>query len=287
LQGHEGFRSGYQSGCWGGLLAGLAELGGRGVIVPVDDDEIMEILERALPGEAPAAARAVATACRFRVGRHSGAEALATAYTWLERVESAVAECRVDTSPVLATWLDQARAELASVAGNQPDPPWATIAERWRHLGRPYPEAYATYRHADAKLRASPRRSRATRQATAASLRHAHEIATSLGAAPLAGDIENLAGRSRLDLASARQPEQPAPAPYGLTAREVEVVMLMLDGCTDREIAAELYISRKTASLHVSNILRKTGATNRFDAAAIVGNLVGRHGPHDRASGPR
>ena len=55
----------------------------------------------------------------------------------------------------------------------------------------------------------------------------------------------------------------------GLTAREVEVLAELALGRTDRQIADELFISKKTVSVHVSNILRKLDATNRIDAAEI------------------
>jgi DNA-binding CsgD family transcriptional regulator/tetratricopeptide (TPR) repeat protein len=288
LRGHEEFQSGYYKGSWGGLLSGLVELGSRGVIPPVGDDEIETMLGHALPGEAVSSARAVATACRFRVDRHSGPAAIATAQGWLTTVAWAVDEHWVTTPPALANWLDQARAELAAAAGQLPEPSWGTIAQRWRQLGRPYPEAYATYRQADAELRAGTGRSRATKQAVTVWLRRAHEIAESLGAAPLLADVADLARRARLDLA-ATGPQEPAPpAPFGLTDREVEVLRLVAEGRTDREIAAELFISRKTASLHVSRILRKVQATNRFEAAAIAGDVPTRRSRgHQRGAGDR
>ena len=58
------------------------------------------------------------------------------------------------------------------------------------------------------------------------------------------------------------------PNRSGLTQREVEVLRLLAEGRSDREIAAELYISPKTASVHVSNLLGKLGVPSR--AAAVV-----------------
>ncbi len=55
----------------------------------------------------------------------------------------------------------------------------------------------------------------------------------------------------------------------GLTHREAEVLALVARGYTNREIAGELVISVKTASVHVSHILRKLGAPSRQEAAAI------------------
>jgi len=56
----------------------------------------------------------------------------------------------------------------------------------------------------------------------------------------------------------------------GLTAREQEVLRLLAAGRTNREIASELFIATKTASVHVSNILAKLGAASRTEAAAIA-----------------
>ena len=59
----------------------------------------------------------------------------------------------------------------------------------------------------------------------------------------------------------------------GLTAREFEVLRLVAAGRSNREIASELFISAKTASVHVSNILGKLGVTSRGEAAAAAHRL--------------
>ena len=65
--------------------------------------------------------------------------------------------------------------------------------------------------------------------------------------------------------------ETPAgPGRLGLTDRELEVLRLVAAGRTNRDIAADLFISAKTASVHVSNIMAKLGAANRTQAAAIA-----------------
>ena len=81
-----------------------------------------------------------------------------------------------------------------------------------------------------------------------------------MGANPLLHELELLAERARLD----PTPQDAAPAeasqrPHellGLTPREAEVLALVARGLTNREIAAALVISAKTASVHVSHILR-------------------------------
>lgn len=74
------------------------------------------------------------------------------------------------------------------------------------------------------------------------------------------------------------EPTPPGPhsiaEDLGLTAREVDVLDQLARGRTDRQIADALFISKKTVSVHVSNILRKLDAANRVDAAEI-GQRVG------------
>jgi DNA-binding NarL/FixJ family response regulator len=107
---------------------------------------------------------------------------------------------------------------------------------------------------------------------SADALRAAHDTATSLGARPLVDDIENLARRLRISLDVPVMPvlHEPDAVRLGLTSREAEVLALVAAGKTNREIGAELYVSEKTASVHVSNILRKLGVSSRVDAAAIA-----------------
>ena len=69
---------------------------------------------------------------------------------------------------------------------------------------------------------------------------------------------------------------EPSPlARLGLTRREEEVLGLIAGGRTNRQIAETLFISPKTATLHVSNILGKLGVTNRVEAATIAHRLAG------------
>ncbi|MBB4912442.1 helix-turn-helix transcriptional regulator [Actinophytocola algeriensis] len=157
--------------------------------------------------------------------------------------------------------LATARAERTRLA--TPDPAaWAAvvaIAAHDRHL-----LGYARFREAEALLL-----TRGSRQPAVTALAEAAAIAASLGAVPLAEDVRALAERARVALPAATT----APAeedPDGLTAREVEVLALVALGRTNAEIAAELFISTKTASVHVSNILRKLGLKSRIQAAAVA-----------------
>jgi DNA-binding CsgD family transcriptional regulator len=65
-------------------------------------------------------------------------------------------------------------------------------------------------------------------------------------------------------------PSPPKTLPFGLTDRERAVLRLVADGKTNAEIGAVLYISPKTASVHVTNIMRKLNAGSRVQAATIA-----------------
>jgi DNA-binding NarL/FixJ family response regulator len=101
-----------------------------------------------------------------------------------------------------------------------------------------------------------------------AELRAAYDTATALGAAPLRERIVDLARRARLDSELGLPPVLDATP--GLTPREVEVLRLVSDGLSNRQIGRALFISEKTASVHVSNILAKLGAASRTEAAAVA-----------------
>jgi DNA-binding CsgD family transcriptional regulator len=74
-------------------------------------------------------------------------------------------------------------------------------------------------------------------------------------------------------LADLRALDDADAPPYELTPREVDVLALVADGCTNPQIAASLFISRKTAEHHVSNILVKLGVSSRTEAAAAAVRL--------------
>jgi DNA-binding NarL/FixJ family response regulator len=107
-------------------------------------------------------------------------------------------------------------------------------------------------------------------------------IAGEIGAEPLTETIRGLATIARLDLPSSSgatlgsdspiepQTDDEVIDPFGLTAREREVLALLADGQTNRRIADTLFISESTASVHVSNIIGKLGVANRVEAAAVA-----------------
>ncbi|MFG1993637.1 LuxR C-terminal-related transcriptional regulator [Actinoplanes sp. NPDC048988] len=94
-------------------------------------------------------------------------------------------------------------------------------------------------------------------------------IAGALGAVPLVEAAETLARRLGIRAGT-------APATAGteiLTAREREVLRLVAEGHSNSRIAADLYISPKTASVHVSRIIAKLEVANRVEAAAVAHRL--------------
>lgn len=194
-------------------------------------------------------------------------------------------------------------AELARAEGLDTPDHWSRAAQVFAPLHRPYELAQIRHRWAEALLIASGDRTAAT-----ILLRDAHGTARRLGARPLTEVVELLAGRARITLTEpgpdassgsgdltpvavtvpdhGDEPGGPghseeqlraaaaaAVESFGLTPRERDVHRLVAAGHTNRKIAEELYISPKTASVHVSNILAKLGVTGRGEAAALAHRL--------------
>ena len=103
---------------------------------------------------------------------------------------------------------------------------------------------------------------------TTASLQAAHIRALSLGAEPLRAAIEQLAKRGRVDLSGSEEVRRDAERPAGLSKQKQEVLKLVVAGWTNRQIGQTLFITEKTTSHHVSNILAKLGVADRTAAAA-------------------
>jgi DNA-binding CsgD family transcriptional regulator/tetratricopeptide (TPR) repeat protein len=141
---------------------------------------------------------------------------------------------------------------------------WEAAADAYARHVRPHSEAYARWRQAQALLARSPRaRDVAPVLPLAARAAYGHE--------PLLAAIRRLAERVRVNLDIPLAPAEPAaPLPFGLTSRELTVLGMVAGGSTNRQIGRELFISEKTASVHVSNILRKLQVTNRLEAAAVA-----------------
>jgi DNA-binding CsgD family transcriptional regulator len=206
-------------------------------------------------------------AVRARDLGEDAAGAVANAELLLARVE-ACAEGEPGTRPNEVAFLTVAHAELARARGEDDPELWAKAVTSWTELGRPYRAAQAQRRQAEAQLAAGDRDG-ATVTALAAL-----EAARQIGARWLASEIEGFALRARLRLerepAEAAAPEHDGDDPFGLTARERQVLALLAAGRTNREIGAELYMAEKTASVHVSRILSKLDVRSRTEAAALA-----------------
>jgi DNA-binding CsgD family transcriptional regulator len=176
------------------------------------------------------------------------------------------------TDPRRAAVAGLVRGELDRIGGRLDQAALLQTAVAWDGLGRPAPAAYARYRAAEAILSTNGDRAQA-----ATALRDANAAATRLGAEPLRREIERLARHARIDLATASGAAASAtdapPDTIGLTDREREVIRLVAAGRSNQQIADALFITRKTASVHVSNILGKLGVANRVEAAAVAHRL--------------
>jgi DNA-binding CsgD family transcriptional regulator/predicted negative regulator of RcsB-dependent stress response len=202
-----------------------------------------------------------------------------------ELADQIVAECHqlaarvTPTNPHALVWVALAEAEHARTVGcSDLVGRWRAASTRCDELGLAHDGAYALYRQAQARL------DQGLRSNVGTLLRSAHETANQLEARPLLEKILDLAQRARIDLGIV-----PASSPHeesGLTAREIEVLRLVAEGRTNPQIAEQLYISRKTASVHISNILRKLGVSNRGEAAAAAPTgSASAHASHDNRPG--
>ncbi len=137
---------------------------------------------------------------------------------------------------------------------------WQAVVDGWDALSVPFRAAESRLVLAEEQLRVEDReRARET-------LAQALKQALALGAEPLANEVRALAGRARLRLDG----ESTATGTGGLTSRELEVLGLLEKGSTNHEIGRALFMSPRTASVHVSHILAKLGANNRTEAGAVA-----------------
>lgn len=183
------------------------------------------------------------------------------------------ARCLATPVPVWTAHAEYVRAELLRAEARDTVADWTAVERAVRPLERPYLLARACHRLAEALLAAGDR------EPAAALLREAYATAERLGSRTLREDLGLLARRARLPLSatdSSAAPQAPETDPVealGLTSRERDVLRLVAAGSTNRKIAEELFISPKTASVHVSNILAKLGVTGRGEAAALAHRL--------------
>jgi DNA-binding NarL/FixJ family response regulator len=218
------------------------------------------------------AARADRAALLRATGDAAGAEAEAAAGAGLLSVAADGARYPARPQAVLGPegrgWLARCEAEYARLTGaNSPDA-WERVLAEFGP-GYVYETARTKWRLAEALVEAG------RRDEAAVAWRAARETASRLRAAPLGAALDDLARRARLDPGNGNRgghgsgPGGASPL-AALTDREREVLSLLVRGMSNREIGAELFITPKTASVHVSNILGKLGAASRTEAAAIA-----------------
>ena len=172
---------------------------------------------------------------------------------------------------VVEGFLALCAAEVSRLDGSDPEL-WAVSAAEWDRRNHPYPAAYSRLRQAEALL------ARRSRVATAGKLlREAYRVAQGLGAVPLTSEIRELAGRARVSLDERDSTTGARGVPVeasddelaALTAREREVLALVAEGLTNREIGQRLFISERTIGVHVSHIFDKLQVRTRVQASAI------------------
>jgi DNA-binding CsgD family transcriptional regulator len=202
-------------------------------------------------------------------------DALARARIHMDRLDAAAQ----DGGPVERAWLATGVAEHARATARNDPALWGDAALAWEQLERPYCAALMRARQAEALVEAGDREQAANVVAAALA------VAEDLGAGWLAGELAGLAARGRLEgLAAGGGGASPggtngsddagdAESPFGLTPRELQVLTLIAEGATNRQIGAALYMAEKTASVHVSRILNKLGVNSRTQAAAVAHRL--------------
>jgi DNA-binding CsgD family transcriptional regulator/tetratricopeptide (TPR) repeat protein len=195
-------------------------------------------------------------------------DAITVGHMLVERARTAVEHARVSHGVDLLAWhgVDllawhaKAEAEWSRLQGRSDPKAWLAAVGGFSY-GYVYEVARCRWRLAEALLGGGDRE-----EATVAA-QAAHETAVRLGAAPLQAALELLARRGRLDLGIGLLPERGL---VGLTPREVEVLRLLVEGRSNRQIAEQLFISGKTVSVHVTRILAKLGVHSRRDAAVLA-----------------
>jgi DNA-binding CsgD family transcriptional regulator len=246
-----------------GDLAGAAARAGDAFTIAAAADDIVRCLGIAalairfeadgLDAARLTAHRSDPSATRKRAGRIQAA-----AHAAVTRI-AAAGGCR---SPAISLFETLTGAELNRIPGPADPALWEQVAAH--KLADPHLAGYARLQQA-AGLLARRRRNEAT-----AALQDACQAASRLGAAPMLAEIAALARWGRIQLAAPAPAEPPDPDPNGLTPRERHVIRLLGNGLSNAEIARTLYISEKTASVHVSNIMRKLGVTSRLQAATAT-----------------
>ena len=194
------------------------------------------------------------------------APAVAAGESFVEHARSCVAHGIPhghELEPEGRAWRLRATAAAGGLQGPADPELWAGAVEAFGY-GAVYEQAVCRWQHAEALLgRAAP----GDDAAAAAELVAAHQVARRLGAAPLGEAVRSMAERARVELpgvVAQRTVLDP------LTGRERSVLERVALGHTNRQVGADLYISEKTVSVHLSRVMAKLGARRRAEAVAIA-----------------
>ena len=268
-------RSRWSTGAWDILaMVELARAEGRfdDVVAWVDasaagaaDREVITPLPYLLAAGIGACADAGELARR----RHRAADVAAArdhAARWSSLLASLVERVRPSggAGPFTEAHRATAEAESTRLLGSSDPSAWRGCIDRWAALDHPYGTAYARLRFAEAILGSVGDRALAEREVV-----EAHAGASRIGAELLRLQLEALAASAQIRLPGSVQ-ASPTPSSAVLTPRERGVMELVVQGHTNREIGGRLFISEKTVSVHVSNVMAKLGALSRYEAAAAA-----------------
>ncbi len=309
------YRAAASFALWRGDLVDARRAADRGwSLVRATEDWVLAAKMAATVAEVDAAAAAASTgrrdlapiaAARGRTGR-----VLVEAE---EAVRSSGVPPTIGSRREADAYLETARGHAARLERRDEPAAWAALADIWAAQDNPYEVARARWRQAEAILRSGA--GRAGRGHAAMPLTEAATIGVELGARPLLRELRELAGRALLALPAAveaalvgngredltdghgppvgrpdassvvrtvvGEPAAAKPNTFGLSGREREVLGLISQGRTNREIGERLFISQKTVGVHVGNILSKLGVSGRVEAAAVAIRL----GLTEKASG--
>jgi DNA-binding CsgD family transcriptional regulator len=202
----------------------------------------------------------------------AGSAELASPLAEFDRLLDAAAQRPLDQSTVRdRALLALCTAERTRVEGTVSSWTWVRAVEALDALGAVPQRAYARVRLAEALLSEGGDRS-----AAAESLNRAVDLLAGAPRSPIRALAEQAARRARLRLA---QRDHEASKPdrqdhFGLTEREADVLSLLAEARTNREIGETLFISPKTVSVHVSNLMRKLGVTRRAEASRLAKKAV-------------
>lgn len=193
----------------------------------------------------------------------------------LEHAHTAAAIAGPKPPHTVAAHLRTVEAEWTRVIGGSDPNAWTAAVHLWDTLEFPHQATYTRFRLAEALLGRG-----ASRHDVGSVLAEGWRASHRFDLRSLAAELASLARRARIDLPTPPNqsedrtgPKTGTRDPFGLTRREREVLLLVADGNTNRQIAEKLYISDKTASVHVSNIIGKLVVSNRGEAAAMARRL--------------